>query len=65
MTDQERRVVRRAKPSEETSPATRPATAEKGDKIKKSLDAVLDEIDTVLEQNAEEFVRSYVQRGGQ
>lgn len=29
------------------------------------LDALLDEIDGVLESNAEEFVRSYVQKGGQ
>jgi ubiquitin-like protein Pup len=25
----------------------------------------LDEIDDILEENAEEFVKSYVQRGGQ
>lgn len=29
------------------------------------LDSLLDEIDGVLETNAEEFVRSYVQKGGQ
>lgn len=29
------------------------------------LDALLDEIDGVLEVNAEEFVRSYVQKGGE
>ncbi|MHB0928361.1 MAG: ubiquitin-like protein Pup [Candidatus Nanopelagicales bacterium] len=29
------------------------------------LDALLDEIDGVLETNAEEFVRSYVQKGGE
>jgi len=29
------------------------------------LDALLDEIDDVLETNAEEFVRSFVQKGGQ
>jgi ubiquitin-like protein Pup len=27
--------------------------------------AILDEIDEVLEENAEEFVRSYVHKGGQ
>lgn len=30
-----------------------------------ALDALLDEIDGVLETNAEEFVRSYVQKGGE
>lgn len=29
------------------------------------LDSLLDEIDTVLESNAEEFVKSFVQKGGQ
>ena len=29
------------------------------------LDGLLDEIDSVLEANAEEFVKSYVQKGGQ
>ena len=29
------------------------------------VDALLDEIDDVLEQNAEQFVRGFVQKGGQ
>ena len=29
------------------------------------LDDLLDEIDQVLESNAEEFVKSYIQKGGQ
>ena len=29
------------------------------------LDGILDEIDEVLETNAEEFVKSYVQKGGE
>ncbi|WP_010525032.1 ubiquitin-like protein Pup [Nesterenkonia sp. F] len=29
------------------------------------LDGLLDEIDSVLESNAEEFVRGFVQKGGQ
>jgi ubiquitin-like protein Pup len=29
------------------------------------VDSILDEIDEVLESNAEEFVRSYVQKGGE
>jgi prokaryotic ubiquitin-like protein Pup len=42
-----------------------PATTERGDKLKAELDDLLDEIDEVLETNAEEFVKSYVQKGGQ
>jgi prokaryotic ubiquitin-like protein Pup len=29
------------------------------------IDEILDEIDAVLEKNAEEFVKSYVQKGGE
>lgn len=30
-----------------------------------ATEAILDEIDDVLEENAEEFVRGYVQKGGE
>ena len=36
-----------------------------GDKLKAELDDLLDEIDEVLESNAEDFVKSYVQKGGE
>jgi ubiquitin-like protein Pup len=42
-----------------------PATSESGEKIKAELDDLLDEIDEVLEVNAEDFVKSYVQKGGE
>jgi ubiquitin-like protein Pup len=38
---------------------------EKGKKIKEDLDKLMDEIDDVLEENAEEFVKNYVQKGGE
>ena len=37
----------------------------KGEEIKEDLDSLMDEIDEVLEENAEEFVKNYVQRGGE
>jgi ubiquitin-like protein Pup len=42
-----------------------PAKSESGEKIKEELDDLLDEIDEVLESNAEDFVKSYVQKGGE
>ena len=42
-----------------------PAASESGEKIKAELDELLDEIDDVLETNAEDFVKSYVQKGGE
>jgi prokaryotic ubiquitin-like protein Pup len=38
---------------------------ERREKLNDDVDAILDEIDDVLEENAEEFVRSYIQKGGQ
>ncbi len=40
-------------------------STETADKIKSDIDDLLDEIDEVLESNAEEFVKNYVQKGGQ
>ena len=37
----------------------------KGEELKAEMDDILDEIDSVLEENAEEFVKSYVQKGGE
>lgn len=42
-----------------------PTGSEQGEKIKAELDDLLDEIDEVLESNAEDFVKSYVQKGGE
>jgi len=42
-----------------------PTASDKGEKLKAELDDLLDEIDGVLETNAEDFVKSYVQKGGQ
>jgi len=42
-----------------------PSSSETGEKLKAELDDLLDEIDEVLETNAEDFVRSFVQKGGQ
>jgi ubiquitin-like protein Pup len=39
--------------------------AKKGKELKEDMDTLMDDIDAVLEENAEEFVKNYVQRGGQ
>jgi ubiquitin-like protein Pup len=52
-----------ARQDEEVAEA--PPKSGSGEKIKAELDDLLDEIDDVLETNAEDFVRSYVQKGGQ
>jgi ubiquitin-like protein Pup len=39
--------------------------AERHEKLTEDVDAILDEIDDVLESNAEDFVRAFVQKGGE
>jgi ubiquitin-like protein Pup len=51
--------------SEDTIEEVEPASTDRGEKLKAEIDDILDEIDDVLEDNAEEFVRGYVQKGGQ
>ena len=63
----EREQKRKSAPArqEEQVPEEAPTTSEQGEKLKAELDDLLDEIDEVLEENAEEFVRNYVQKGGE
>ena len=51
--------------SHDTEQREQSPLAGKANKIKAEMDALLDEIDGVLEQNAAEFVAGYVQQGGQ
>lgn len=39
--------------------------SERHEKLTEDVDAILDEIDDVLEVNAEDFVRAFVQKGGE
>ena len=63
----ERELKRRTPPTREEEQAVEdaPVTSATGEKLKAELDDLLDEIDEVLEENAEEFVRNYVQKGGE
>lgn len=65
MAEQERKSKRTEAPPREEAAQANPETVKKGKKLKEDLDRLMDEIDDVLEENAEEFVKSYVQRGGQ
>ena len=62
MAEQEKK--RKSKTDPNTQEEARPKT-KTGDKLKEDVDNLLDEIDEVLEENAEEFVKNYVQKGGQ
>jgi prokaryotic ubiquitin-like protein Pup len=56
------------KTSEQDEPlesAPNETVAERKEKLDDDVDAILDEIDDVLETNAEDFVKSFIQKGGQ
>ena len=59
----EHRRANRRDHDEEGSAA--PAAKEADSALDGDVDAILDEIDGVLESNAEDFVKSFVQKGGQ
>jgi len=62
----EREQIRRTPTEREASVAEEDhQNSESSDKLKSELDDLLDEIDEVLETNAEDFVRSFVQKGGE
>lgn len=54
---------RKPKPEKDEAPQAE-ATKKKSD-LAKETDDLLDEIDAVLETNSEDFVKSFVQKGGQ
>ncbi len=67
MAGQEQSRTERSRPEPDHQAEPLPAaglTARKAE-LDHDLDAVLDEIDAVLEGNAEEFVRGFIQKGGQ
>ena len=63
---QEQKQPRRSS-QDETAPEEVAETdvAERKEVIDDDVDAILDEIDDVLETNAEDFVKSFIQKGGQ
>jgi prokaryotic ubiquitin-like protein Pup len=64
-TGSQKHTTRRSEEVEETESQGTEEVRERHEQLSEDVDAILDEIDDVLEENAEEFVRSYVQKGGQ
>jgi prokaryotic ubiquitin-like protein Pup len=59
------RPQRQTEDVEEVQATTESDVAERHEKLTEDVDAILDEIDDVLETNAEDFVRAFVQKGGE
>ena len=60
---------KQSKKASETDEATEveasAAEAERKEQLDEDIDAILGEIDEVLETNAEDFVKSFIQKGGE
>ncbi|MBA2724803.1 MAG: ubiquitin-like protein Pup [Actinobacteria bacterium] len=61
------KATRRSEESDEVEASVAPESdvKERHEKLTDDVDDMLDEIDGVLEENSEEFVRSFVQKGGE
>ena len=66
MPGQEQQRPQRREDEPDDAPAAPPPGAAAAKQANNDdIDAVLDEIDEVLESNAEDFVRAFVQKGGE
>ena len=63
MAEEQEKARRRS--AEQTSEQVEAEVAETTEADLSEVDDLLDEIDSVLEENAEEFVKNYVQKGGE
>jgi ubiquitin-like protein Pup len=52
-------------PASEDAAEVEADVTERKEALDDDVDAILDEIDDVLESNAEDFVKSFIQKGGQ
>jgi len=64
MAEQERKQGKKTRSEEDAEVSESVGDAATG-QLAEKIDDLLDEIDSVLEENAEEFVKNYVQKGGQ
>jgi ubiquitin-like protein Pup len=61
----QQKASRRTEETDEVQAESTSDVQERNEKLTDDVDALLDEIDDVLEENAEEFIKGYVQKGGQ
>ena len=65
-TGDQQRTTRPEQEVEDTAPAGGDGDLQaRKEQLDADVDAILDEIDDVLEENAEDFVKAFVQKGGE
>ncbi|HEX5985225.1 MAG TPA: ubiquitin-like protein Pup [Nocardioides sp.] len=63
---QEHKQTKKTSETEETPEVEANSdVAERKEQLDEDIDAILGEIDDVLETNAEDFVKSFIQKGGE
>ena len=66
MSERTRKVSERVEPKDSVSEAELVSSkSRESHRQDDDIESILDEIDDVLEANAEDFVRNYVQKGGE
>lgn len=65
MAQEQKQPRRSSEEADATNAAPESDVSERKEALDDDVDAILDEIDDVLEENAEEFVRGFVQKGGE
>ena len=61
----QQKATRSREETDEVEASVDTEAAERRAEMTDEVDSLLDEIDEVLESNAEDFVRAYVQKGGE
>jgi ubiquitin-like protein Pup len=61
----QQKATRSREETDEVEASVDTEAAERRQEMTDDVDSILDEIDEVLEENSEEFVRAYVQKGGE
>ncbi|HET9501699.1 MAG TPA: ubiquitin-like protein Pup [Marmoricola sp.] len=62
---QPRRPQENEEPVEDGAAAPDESVTERKEQLDEDIDAILGDIDDVLETNAEDFVKSFIQKGGE
>ncbi len=65
MAQEQKQPKKSTENDEATEVAPNEDVAERKEQLDEDIDAILDEIDDVLESNAEDFVKSFIQKGGE
>ena len=65
MAQEQKQPKKASETEEQAEAASQSDVAERKEQLDEDIDAILGEIDDVLETNAEDFVKSFIQKGGE